>query len=737
MDENRALKDKIQSLRAHLEEAEELECSIISKVGPERELSKTFRESLNSINLTIHSILDFDEIMKKIVSEAARAIGSETAAIFLKKGTRWVLSYSHGFPEDMIGLGMNDEEEPHIALATKTKKPVAINDAFNDERVNRDYMRKWNVRSALVVPLITRDEVIGVIFFNFHKSTFAFSDVHISFGTQLASSISLTLENFRLIENLKIELVKHKQAEEALRESEAKYRQIVETSQEGIWLTDNSNRTVFVNQKVSEMLGYSIEEILGRSPQKFISPEFSTGMEDRLREYMPEVNRLEVNRLEVNRLEVNRLIDYRFTRKDGSDLWCILSFSPLFDDQGKYAGSLIMIMDITDCKRTEKALKKAYNSLEEKIKERTAELKIAYSSLKENERSLAEAQELAHIGNWCRNIETGEVRWSDEVYRIFGFKPQEFGVTYDMFLSRVHPDEREYLVEVVKQALDKKFFDAEYRIIRPDGVERILHEDIKVICDNENTPIRLNGTVQDITERKKAEEALIKLEKTRIKEIHHRIKNNLQVISSLLDLQADKFKDESVRKAFSESQNRVFSMSLIHEELYKGDEACSLDFSSYLEKLAENLFRTYSTSGKSIHLNTDLEENTFLDMDTAVPLGIIVNELISNSLKHAFTEKKEGEIQVRFFRDKEKCNEMHSLIFSLIISDNGIGIPEDLDLENIKSLGLQLVNILVDQLDGELQLKRDNGTNFTLKFSVKEKANQACQQPYINSLNKK
>jgi PAS domain S-box-containing protein len=394
-----------------------------------------------------------------------------------------------------------------------------------------------------------------------------------------------------------------------------------------------------------------------------------------------------------------------------------------------------MIMDITDRKRAEEALKKAHNSLEEKIKERTAELEIAHSSLKESERSLAEAQEMAHIGNWCRNISTGEVRWSDEVYRIFGFEPQEFGVTYDKFLSRVHSDERDYLIEAVRQALNKKFFDAEYRIIRPNGVKRILHEDIKVICDNENIPIRLNGTVQDITERKKAEEALIKLEKTRIKEIHHRIKNNLQVISSLLDLQAEKFKDETVRQAFSESQNRVFSMSLIHEELYKGNEAYTLDFSSYLEKLAENLLKTYSASSKNIRLNMDLEENTFLDMDTAVPLGIIVNELISNSLRHAFTEKKEGEIRVRLCRDEEKSNEIHNLILSLTISDDGKGIPEDLELENIESLGLQLVSTLVDQLDGELQLKRNNGTDFTLRFLVKEKENQACQQPYINSLN--
>ncbi|WP_338037529.1 PAS domain S-box protein, partial [Methanosarcina spelaei] len=379
-------------------------------------------------------------------------------------------------------------------------------------------------------------------------STFAFSNVHISFGTQLASLVSLALENSRLIENLKIELTKHKQVEEALLKSEAKYRQIVETSQEGIWLTDHNNRTVFVNQKASEMLGYSIEEILKQSPQKFISSEFNAGADNKLRGYMP---------------EVDHLIDYRFTRKDGSDLWCILSSSPLLDDHGKYAGSLTMIMDITDRKRAEEALKKACNSLEEKIKKRTEELEIAYNSLKESEGSLAEAQEIAHIGNWCRNIETGEVRWSDEVYRIFGFEPQEFGVDYNVFLSCVHPDEREYLIEAVKQALNEKFFDAEYRIIRSNGVERILHEDIKVICNNENVPIRLSGTVQDITERKKAEEALIKLEKTRIKEIHHRIKNNLQVISSLLDLQAETFKDETVRQAFIGHRFRLHFLLLL------------------------------------------------------------------------------------------------------------------------------------------------------------------------------
>jgi PAS domain S-box-containing protein len=236
--------------------------------------------------------------------------------------------------------------------------------------------------------------------------------------------------------------------------------------------------------------------------------------------------------------------------------------------------------------------------------------------------------------------------------------------------------------------------------------------------------------VTDLTEQKKNEEIIAAerlarsiiekaAEDLRKKEIHHRIKNNLQVISSLLDLQADKFEDEKVREAFREAQNRVISMALIHEELYKGEGADTLDFSAYLRELAESLFQTYRLSSKNVSLCMNLEENAFFDMDTAVPLGIIVNELISNSLKYAFTEKHEGRIQIKLCRE-EMTNEMHNSLFSLTVSDNGKGLPENLDVACIESLGLQLVSTLVDQIDGELELKREQGTEFRITFNVAE-----------------
>ena len=239
----------------------------------------------------------------------------------------------------------------------------------------------------------------------------------------------------------------------------------------------------------------------------------------------------------------------------------------------------------------------------------------------------------------------------------------------------------------------------------------------------------------DITKRKEAEEALDNIEIARKKEIHHRIKNNLQVISSLLDLQAEQFRnrenirDSEVLEAFRESQDRVISMALIHEELYKGGGFETLNFSPYIQELADTLFQTYRLGNTDISLNMDLEENLLFDMDTAVPLGMIINELVSNSLKHAFPGREKGEIQIKLHREEpteleSEDSESISTSFTLTISDNGVGIPENLDIEDLDSLGMQLVTSLVDQLDGELELKRNNGTEFTIRFTVTEKKNK-------------
>ncbi|MPN08924.1 putative sensor histidine kinase pdtaS [bioreactor metagenome] len=238
-----------------------------------------------------------------------------------------------------------------------------------------------------------------------------------------------------------------------------------------------------------------------------------------------------------------------------------------------------------------------------------------------------------------------------------------------------------------------------------------------------------NGIIYDITERKEAEETLAKVELARKKEVHHRIKNNLQVISSLLDLQAENLGDEWIREVLRESQNRIMSIALIHRELYR-DREDNVNFSTYIRELAENLLGTYRVGDSKISLCMDLEENILFDVETAVPLGIIINEIFSNSLKYAFPDRKCGEIRISLLRKKTGEPEGDSFSerkgqsfetntnFVLTVSDNGVGIPESFKMGTTDTLGLQLINVLVEQLDGSIRLNRNRGTEFVIEFAV-------------------
>ena len=192
---------------------------------------------------------------------------------------------------------------------------------------------------------------------------------------------------------------------------------------------------------------------------------------------------------------------------DGQMRWMRMHYRPRQLPDGRIIWNGVQI-DITEHKQAEEALKKARETLEEKVKERTAELENAYDSLKEIEEGLADAQKMAHIGNWDNDLINGELHWSEEMYRIFGRNPQGICITYDKFLSYVRPDDRDYVFNSTMEAFEGKTHATNYRIIRSDGEERIVHSEREVIFDERNNPIRLKGTVQDITERKKAEEKI-------------------------------------------------------------------------------------------------------------------------------------------------------------------------------------------------------------------------------------
>ena len=192
-----------------------------------------------------------------------------------------------------------------------------------------------------------------------------------------------------------------------------------------------------------------------------------------------------------------------------------------------------------------------------------------------------------------------------------------------------------------------------------------------------------------------------------LREVHHRVKNNMQIIVSLLNLQSNTIKNREMKDIFKESQNRVRSMSMIHEEVYQSDDLAKIDFQSYIKHFIKSLSQTYSTGLNNVGWMGDIDE-VKLNIETSIPCGLILNELLSNSLKHAFKDGKDGKIWVKL---KEEHDEIR-----LEVTDNGTGLPDDFQLEKTSTLGLELVKNLVKQLNGKIEVKNENGTSFIITF---------------------
>jgi two-component sensor histidine kinase len=221
------------------------------------------------------------------------------------------------------------------------------------------------------------------------------------------------------------------------------------------------------------------------------------------------------------------------------------------------------------------------------------------------------------------------------------------------------------------------------------------------------------SVIRDITERKLAEEQIMSALKEKeilLKEIHHRVKNNLQVVASMLHLQAGYIKDGEARILFEESQKRVESMALLHEKLYQAKDLARIDFREYVVELTGNLLTLNTDRSERIEMNVDIE-GVILDVNSSIPCGLIINELVSNALIHAFPEGRKGRIDISM-----RCGNERKV--GLTVRDNGIGFPENIDFRNTASLGMQLVNSLVNQLGGLIELDRSEGTSFTIEFQA-------------------
>lgn len=343
------------------------------------------------------------------------------------------------------------------------------------------------------------------------------------------------------------------------------------------------------------------------------------------------------------------------------------------------------------------------------------ERKHAEEALREGEERLRIALQAGQMGTWEWDITTGQVTWSETLEAIHGIAPGTFPGTYEAYCSDIHPEDRNCVTDTIAKTLaEGSDHWITYRIVLPDDRVRWVEGRGHLFVDDDEMgrPVRMSGVCMDITDRKHAEDQLkasLREKEVLLREVHHRVKNNLQVISSLLSLQAGFIEDPKGQAMFADCRYRIHSMALIHQSLYQSESMAQIDFGAYLHALARDLFRAYAIDGERIRLAASVD-NIPLTIDTAVPCALLAHELVSNCLKHAFPHEQAGHIWVMFRRQPDGK-------LQLQVRDNGVGLPDAVTPDTVESFGLQLVDILREQLRATLELQRRPGTTVTITFT--------------------
>jgi PAS domain S-box-containing protein len=365
--------------------------------------------------------------------------------------------------------------------------------------------------------------------------------------------------------------------------------------------------------------------------------------------------------------------------------WVEVQFTPIYQ-QGLFSGWIYIFEDISNRKHAEELIiksEKKYRDLADLLPQTVFETDVN--------------ADLTFMNRYA--------------FEMFGYSQEDVDNGLNI-LELIIEEERSLSRNKIKNVLKGQVTGDEYTAQRSDKTlfPIILYSN-PIINDDIHEGFR--GIIIDISDLKDAEDrifASLKEKEVLLQEIHHRVKNNMQIISSLLSLQANHTGSDEASEVLKESRGRVKSMAMIHEKLYHSHNLSRLNIEEYINNLVRDILSSYSSTSSSITSTVDVE-NIYLNIDTALPMGLIVNELVSNSIKHAFPEGA-GNINVSLVRDKEQ--------YILDISDNGVGLPKDIDPFNSNSLGLKLVNSLSIQLEGDLMVEREGKTSFKLMFSELE-----------------
>ncbi len=464
-------------------------------------------------------------------------------------------------------------------------------------------------------------------------------------------------------------ITEQKRAEQALRASEARYRRLFEASMDAIVLTDDEGRYLDVNDAACRMFGYTRAQLLSMRVSDLAVLQ-EAGVEAQARQ----------ERYRRNGQEAGT---FAFYHTDGGMRMAGYSTVRLGPNLHQS-----ILHDTTGQRRIEEHLRLS----EERFRNAFTFASIGMALI-------------ALDGHW--------LQVNRAVCAITGYSEAE--LLHMTFQDITHPDDLNGDLALVESLLrgENSSFQLEKRYIRKDGQSVWILLSASLVRDAQGRPHQFVSQIQDISARRRAEAALraaLVEKEVLLKEIHHRVKNNLQMVASLLRLQAETIGDQAVRDIFRDSQNRINTMALTHEQLYGSDDLASVDLAHYLRRLVMQVLQSYERSATEIELELALDAGLSVPVDVMIPLGLILTELVSNSIKYAFRGRGAGQI-VAVLRHADGA-------VDLLVGDNGVGLPADFDPATAATLGLQLVFNLAEQLGATLTVDRRCGTWFHVRLTI-------------------
>ena len=632
---------------------------LISRDGTERVIADSGAPIKNKDGNIIGVVLVFRDITERKLAEEV-----------LREREAKFKSYVENAP---YGVFIVNEKGHYLEV---NKAACKITGYTEDELIN------------LSIPKLTQEEYLEKAIINFQTVVKdGFSSDEVGYVTKSGEKKIWKVDAVKLSETrflgFATDITERKQSEEELKESESRFRSIIEASPVPFALNDEQQNITYLNYAFIKTFGYDRSDIPTLSdwwPKAYPDIEYRDWVAVQWQARMEESKKTGTP---------FKPLELQIRCKDDSYRIVMVSAVPLKE---KFKDNhLVVLYDITERKQAEMQL------MSEKQK-------------------IANILKGTNVGTWEWNVQTGDTVFNERWAEVIGYNLAEISpVSIETWMKFTHPDDLKQSGELLEKHFkgELEYYHFEARMKHKEGHWVWVLDRGKVTSWTEDgKPLMMFGTHQDITESKQAEDkikSLLQEKELLLREVHHRIKNHMNMIIGLFMLQEDTLTEPSAIEALQDAQSRARSMMVLYDKLYRTDGFQELPVNEYLSPLIDEVIENFSNK-HTVRIEKNLE-NLILHSEILFPLGIIVNEILTNAMKHAFKENDDGLITVNFSTQDGKSR--------LIIQDHGVGIPDSITIEDSTGFGIQLIKLMTKQIHGKIKVERSKGTKFIIEFEAK------------------